>query len=357
MVFGSIGTLIDKIKELVVEYLDGIAHQFNDTVNDIRDDIGKVSEKLDEVKAAVNANNVGGEIQNLKQGVTDIKSGISDGVQSEINAVNSTLTSRFDTVDNQLATLTANVDKLVGDQATEIEKLRAEAAKVEILDKTVAEKENRINELNTELTSAKEKYSRLSEELQAMDGKVTAAQDALKVERQIFAADKDALQKWRDAVINYAPVRDAMIRCSTFKEFLEKRNLTDGTEIGLFAFVQELGKTMDFLRDVHQTVLDAKKSQLPNATVMTAEELAVYAALNECYRHIWNIDFDVFVTPGERKSISGDFYKCPFNKDDAIVLKDPRQRSLKLVKGIYVPLLLNREGKMYKQSYVEASNI
>lgn len=371
MVFGTIGTLIDKIKELVVEYLNGIAHQFNDTIDDIRGDIDKVSKKLDEVKSAVGANDIGGEIQTLKDGVENIKSGISDGVQGEITAVNNTLTSRFDAVDNslvtvnnrfdtvdiQLATLTANVNKLVGEQIAEMESLRAEAAKVEILGNTVAEKDKQINELNANLTIAQDKYSNLSKELQDMDGKVTAAQDELNAERQSFAADKDALQKWRDAVADYAPVRDAMKNCNTFKDFLEKRNLTDETEIGLFAFVQELGKTTDFLRDIHQTAVDAKKTQLPNAVVMTAEELAVYEALNKCYRRIWNIDFDVFVTPGERKPIGDDFYKIPFNKDDSIVLKDPRQRSLKFVKGIYVPLLLTREGKMYKQSYVEASNI
>ena len=89
---------------------------------------------------------------------------------------------------------------------------------------------------------------------------------------------------------------------------------------------------------------------------MSKEELAVYEALNKCYRRIWNINFDVFVTPGERKPIGEEIYKIFFSKDDAIVLRDPRNRSMKYTKGIYVPLLLNREEKMYKQAYVEAVN-
>ena len=354
MVFGTIGTLIDKIKELVVEYLNGIAGQVNDTIAAIRGDIEKVSGKLDEVKEAVSVNNVGGEIQALKQGVSNIESGINDGVQVEIGSVKSTLDNRFNAVDGKLTTLTDKFDELFNKQNDELKTLRAEAAQVENLRVTVSDKDKQLNNLNAELTSLKEKSAGLSRELTEMDGKLTAAQDELNAERQSSGAAKEALRVWREAVGAYAPVRDAMKNCPTFGQLLTERGLTDETDIGLFAFVQELGKTIDFLNDIHQTALAAKKSQ---AVLMTDEELAVYKALNNCYRNIWNIDFNVFVTPGERKPIGDDFYKIPFNKDDAVVLKDPRNRSMRFVKGIYVPLLLNREGNLYKQAYVEAVNV
>lgn len=355
MVFGTIGTLIDKIKDLVVDYFNGITKQFNDTIDEIRGDIKGVSEKIDGVQAAVDANNVSDEIQALKQNVANIELGINDGVQSEIGAVKNTLDNRFDAVDGKLATLTENFNRLFNEQETEMNRLRADAAQVENLRTTLAEKEHDFNELNAEFKSLQEKYGNLSNEFTDMDGKFTAAQDELKIERQNSSAAQNALQMWRDAVADYAPVRDAMKNCDTFGKLLEERGLNDETDVGLFAFVQELGKTIDFLRDVHQMALDAKKSQAVPA-LMTADELAVYEALNKCYRRIWNIDFDVFVTPGERKPVGDIFYKIPFNKDDAIVLKDLRNKSLKLVKGIYVPLLLNREGKMYKQAYVDAVN-
>ena len=390
MVFGSIGSLIDKIKALVVEYFDGITKQVNDTIEIIRKDIGGVAKKLDEVKDAVNANNVsdriselkqgsdgvqgeigavketlgnrfdaadeklmtvGDRISELKQGVERIESGISDGVQGEIGTVKETLGNRFDAVDEKLTTLTTNFNKLFDEQAAELERLRAEAAQVEVLKTQAADKDKEISNLSADLNFSKEKSDGLSKELESVAGKLIEAQKELETERQDSAAAKEALKVWREAVADYVPVRDALKNCSVFGKLLEECGLTDETDIGLFAFVQELGKTMDFLSYIHAAALDAKKSQ---PQLMSKEELAVYEALNRCYRCIWKIDFDVFVTPGERKPIGDAFYKIPFSKDDAVVLKDPRNRSMKFVKGIYVPLLLNREGKMYKQAYVEA---
>ncbi len=355
MIFGSIGTLIDKIKELVVEYLNGIAGQFNETIDLIRKDIETVSSKLDDVKSVVEKNNLNGEISKLNEGIGKIEWGINDGVQGELGSVKETVENRFNVVDENLRFLAANVSQLVGERATELESLRSQAAQVEVLRQALTEKENAIHELEVKFNSLKEKSDSMASELEQMDGKLTGAQDKLKVEVENSAATKESLQMWRDAVADYVPVRDAMRNCDTFKKLLEERGLNDETDKGLFAFVQELGKTIDFLRDVYNTALVAKKMQ-PNPAVMTSEERAVYEALNKCYRRIWNIDFDVFATPGERKSIGSDFYKIPFNKDDAVVLKDVRNKSLKFVKEIYVPLLLSREGRMYKQAYVEAVN-
>ncbi len=402
MIFGSIGTLIDQIKELVVNYLNGIAQQFNDAFDSISKEIGVVSNKLDDVKSAVDANNIGGvsdkldevksaveannidgvsnkldeikvaieanniggDIQDLKQKTAQIESGISEGIQGELSNVNQTLDERFNSVDNQLSAVVKNIEQLVGDKARELEKLRGEAAQASVLRSTLTEKENQFVELNkqisdfeTNLVKSQKAQDDLREEVAAKQADVDAAKAELETERQNSAATKAALQVWRDSVAYYAPVRDSMNKCEVFQKFLEGRGLLGDSDEVLFAFVQELGKTIDFLRDVHQAALDARKAQGNNPAIMSKEEIAVYESLNSCYRRIWNIDFDVFVTPGERKSLGEGFYKIQFSKDDAVVLKDPRNRSLRFVKDIYVPLLLNREKRMYKQAYVEASNL
>ncbi len=392
MIFGSIGTLIDQIKELVVNYLNGIAEQFNDAFDSISKEISVVSNKLDDVKSAVDANNIGGDIRDLKQKTEQIESGISEGIQGEISNVNQTLGERFNSMDNQfesmggrfssvdsqfesmdgrfnsvdsqLQTVAEKVEQLVGDRARELEKLRDEAAQANVLRSTLTEKENQFTELNkqiseleTNLAESQKAQNDLSDEVAAKQADVDAAKAELETERQNSAATKAALQVWRDSVAYYAPVRDAMNKCEVFQKFLEGRGLLGDSDEVLFAFVQELGKTIDFLRDVHQAALDARKAQGNNPAIMSKEEIAVYESLNSCYRRIWNIDFDVFVTPGERKSLGEGFYKIQFSKDDAVVLKDPRNRSLRFVKDIYVPLLLNREKRMYKQAYVEASNL
>ncbi len=364
MIFGSIGTLIDKIKELVVNYLEGLSEQFDNTINTIRDDISGVSKKIDEVKSAVDANNIDENIQDLQKKTAQIESGISEGVQGELGNVKQILDNRFNSVDEQLKTVAEKVEQLVGDRARELENLRGEAAEAKTLSSTLAEKEKYIGELNeqiaelkTNLFNAENVQKNLCEEIAVKQADVDAAKAELETERQSSAATKKALQVWRDSVAIYAPVRDSMNNCEVFRKFLEGRGLLGDSDEVLFSFVQELGKTMDFLRDVHQAALEARKTQGNNPAFMSKEEIAVYESLNSCYRRIWNIKFDIFVTPGERKSLSENFYKIPFNKDDAVVLKDPRNRSLKFVKDIYVPLLLNREKRMYKQAYVEASNL
>lgn len=350
MIFGSIGTLIDQIKKLVVNYLDGIAKQFNDAFDSIHNDISDVSNKLDDVKSAVDASNIGGDIQDLKQKIAQIESGISEGIQGELSTVNQTLDKRFNSLDSQLNTVAEKVEQLVGEKTRELENLRGEAAQASVLRSTLTEINKQISELETNLAESQKLQKDLRD-------KADIAQTELKTERQTSAATKAALQVWRDSVACYVPVRDAMNNCEVFQKFLEGRGLLGDSDEVLFAFVQELGKTIDFLRDVHQAALDARKAQGNNPAIMSKEEIAVYESLNSCYRRIWNIDFDVFVTPGERKSLKEDFYKPSFNKDDAVVLKDPRNRSLRFVKDIYVPLLLNREKRMYKQAYVEASNL
>lgn len=333
MIFGRIGTLIKKIKEAFGECFKDIDEQIDKTVENIsgiRDDLGKVSDKLDKVNG---------------------------GLQGEFDTFKTAIYSRFDTADGKLTELNANIGKFISEQAVEIENLRAEVAEVDVLRKTIDDKDNQISELDATLKSKENHYRNLEKELQDMDSKLTAAQDELKSESQKSDTIKAELQTWKDAVACYEPVRDAMRNCDTFRNFLEARNLTDNSDIGLLAFAQEIGKAIYFLSDVHETAVKIKKAQGDKAELMTKEELAVYVALNKCYRRLMNIDFDVFVTPGEKKSVSDNFDKIPFNKDDAEVLLKPNSRSLLFVKGIYVPLLLNEKGSMYRKAQVEASNI
>ena len=249
------------------------------------------SEAIDNLKKALvkDLGEFDDRLKTINRGIEDIKFVISNGVQNEISNVNDTLIDNFKEIKSDLS-------KLIKSQEVELKALRDKANRVEELRKTLTEKNNLIDELNDKLKRAEDEAGNLSRELQDMDAKLTAAQDDLRAERQNHDATKMALQSWRDAVADYALVRDAMRNCSTFGEFLRKRGLTDETDMGLFAFVQELGKTIDFLSSVYQAAYDARKVQ---PTLMTKKECAVYMALNRCYRKIWNIDFDVFVTPGK----------------------------------------------------------
>ena len=369
----TLSQLIDSIKELLIQYFGGKVEEVNKIVDEIRGDIKVVSDKIDDTTGAV---------KEIRGEITQIKAGLNDGVQSELGEIKESLDNKFDNlkseieekfgdVDNSFSEIDNKVEKILNIYRDELSQLREEvqgipALKIKIDDtqssltqaqQTIENQNSEIGKLTDDLKIANEKISALESNLKAETDNLEKTRVDLEFEKRSSFDTKDELQAWKDAVKVYAPVRDAIRTCKTFNRILDERGLNDDSEIGLFAFVQELGKTIDFVRDIHQMALDAKKRQGTQAQLMTSEEISVYSALNKCYREIWNIDFDIFTSPGSRKSVDEPFEKFPFNKDEALYFKDPRNKNLKYTQGIYVPMLLTRERKMYKQSYVDAGNL
>lgn len=380
----SLGELIDSIKELLVQYFHGKVDEVNKIVDEIRGDIKIVSDEIDETTGAVN--DIRGEI-------AQIKSGLNDGVQGELGEIKESLDNKFDNlkaelegkfnglhsglegkfgdVDNRFSEINNKVEEILKIYHDELNQLREEVKEIPVLkikiddtqsaltqaQQTIESQNSEIGRLTDGLNGANERISELETNLKTETDNLEKTRDDLEVEKRSSADTKDELQAWKDAVKIYAPVRDAIKNCETFNRILDERGLNDDSELGLFAFVQELGKTIDFVRDIHKTALDAKKRQGNQPQLMTPEEIAVYSALNKCYRAIWNIDFDIFTSPGSRKPIDDPFEKFPFNKDEAIFFKDFRNKTLKYTQGIYIPMLLTRERKMYMQAYVDAGNL
>ena len=89
---------------------------------------------------------------------------------------------------------------------------------------------------------------------------------------------------------------------------------------------------------------------------MTKEEANVYDKLNDCYKKIWNIDFDIFVMPGG-KSVNEEFTKIAFNKSEAIYMKNPKDKSSKYTQEVYVPILKAQNGNIHTLAQVKAGNM
>lgn len=247
------------LKKIGSWFLD-IDNQLDEAVKNILDTrFNNISEKLDAVQTTVNSNN---------QCVKKIESEISNDIQNKVGSLKDEISNRFGTVDSGLKDLQEKVDKLTDEQAVKIEDLSKEIykvkealndkiAEVKKLKTNVADKDKQIEEFEDKLKSIEITSSQKEGEL---NKKLTKAQEALEAECKKSADAENALQSWRDAVACYKKVRDAMKNCETFQNVLKDRNLTDDSEIGLLAFVQELGKTMDFLKYIHDTARDAKKS-------------------------------------------------------------------------------------------------
>lgn len=155
----------------------------------------------------------------------------------------------------------------------------------------------------------------------------------------------------RAMLLPYAPLREALLKCDTFSEVVAKHGLSAPGDDGLFACARALGESLEFPREIYET---AHAYKLKNIVPLTAEEKKVYGELNECYRKIWNVDFDVFANPGGQ-SVLDEFRKTKFDRKEALhMINTAENRSY--TQEVYVPILRNREGKINQSARVKNGN-
>lgn len=353
---------LSTISEALVGYATKKVSQINSMVKNIE-------KKIDDLPDRGNIDQISEDVGNtLDEKLGDVHKKITDSFTEAHKNINGTRDALSKKIDDKIQDVHKNIDstreKFSGTLDTisgtvgEILRLQKDvASKLSETESQLADKQREIENLNAELQNVRAELQKANDEINSLHKDIGEKSGELTAANEERNSVEKSLSDWRAATKIYEPVRDAMQNCPTFSDFLEQRGLTDDSEIGLFAFIQDLGKTIDFLNEVHIAALNAKKGQGNTPQPMTPDEVAVYDALNQCYRDIWEIDFDVFTTPGSRKSIAAPFEKTPFVKEEAVYLKDPRNRNWKFTKNIYVPLLLNREGKPYKQAQVDASSM
>ncbi|MBQ9441890.1 MAG: hypothetical protein IJU55_02640 [Selenomonadaceae bacterium] len=330
--FQDVGKKIDNIPDSLDEKFNGVHENINRTFTKT----DEIHRKIGEIPAALEE-----KFQNCGR---KIESGFSE------------VDGKFSAVEKNISALSADVGKILKIYEDEILSLKKSAEVVPGLKLQIETQQKEISTLTADLNTAQNEKNSLAKELGEKENELKIALENFQRAQEESADAKKSLQTWEEAAEIYKPVRTALNNCETFQKFVEERGLNDNSDAGLFLFVQELGKTIDFVNDIYQVAVELKKNQGNNAQPMTAEETAVYDALNKAYRKIWNIDFDIFTTPGNRKNISEPFEKTAFS-NEAINLKDPRNKSLKYTTKIYVPMLLSREGRMYKPAFVEAGNL
>ena len=200
-----------------------------------------------------------------------------------------------------------------------------------------------LSDKNKSLEDLQSKYEKLREDANA---EIDRLADAL-------SATEKKLNAWTSAADIYSLVRDAITKCPTFRKVVEDYGLDDMSETGLLAYIQAMGKTTnDFVYEIYKTAVDIKKQ---TRELMTSDESNVYDALNQAYRHIWNIDHDIFILPGGQ-FVTEIFQKTNFNFSTSAYLPEPRKNGLAYTTGIYVPVLMNKDGTQAQRAYVDAGN-
>ena len=179
---------------------------------------------------------------------------------------------------------------------------------------------------------------------------LTAEMQSLKKELQESQAHTAAILRPYDI---YRPVLDALQKCGTFLPICEKYGLGKGNETALFTLVQQIGASIEFAKELYDCAVQ-KKQQTKEP--MREAERQVYAALNLCYRSIWNVDFDLYRQPGGQ-SITEPFQKVKFDFAESRNLVDSRDRTSKFAQELYVPSLSARTGNLYSQAQVKAGNL
>ncbi len=157
---------------------------------------------------------------------------------------------------------------------------------------------------------------------------------------------EEKVEKWTSSANIYEPVRTAITKCAIFRPIVEKYDLDDMSDTGLLVYAQAIGKTDSFAFEIYNTALENKKQ---TKEYMTYDEAEVYDALNKVY------GYDVFALPGGQ-NITENFNRTYFDASTSIYLHSPREKGLPYTTGIYVPILMNKDGRVSNKAYVDASN-
>lgn len=376
--FQGIHGNINEVKEKV-EKLANVPETLQTLTNKVTA-LEKLPADLETLKTDVGTiKNFSADFETLKTDVAEIKDfkNILQSLQGDIAEIKKFATD-LQTLKNDNAILKNNLDtanrntaeilrlfnesiKQQQEQVTaltgEVEKIKAEKTqlegKISMLENNLQSKETDLNKKTTELEQAQADLKKTKEDLTQAEKTAETLRTKLSGEKLTAEKNSKALDAWRNKTNIYAPIRDALKNCPTFAPIVEKYHLADDdSEVALFTFAQVLGFTESFSYEVYQIAVNHKKN---NQQLMTQDEIAVYAALNKAYRTIWSVDFDIFVTPAG-KSVTEPFVQENFDKKLAVNLKDPRNRDVSKINGIYVPMLRNKSGEYSQSAYVDAAN-
>ena len=191
-------------------------------------------------------------------------------------------------------------------------------------------------------------------ELQAECNKAIAEKEANdKHWAEKYDALNDELLQWREYSDVYKPVQEALNKCSSLNNFLYQKGIVGYSIENLLKLISSIGKSLIFAEDLYKFLAELKRT---NREEMTQEEILVYLSLNNCYKQVCGIDYDVFFLPGNQP-FDRQYEKMPFDKKIDENLLDKNVSNLKYASGVYVPGVNSlQSGRLMYRVLVKASN-
>lgn len=384
-----------------VNEMQNTVNNLSDQMNTLSDSLGKlISEKNNADRDLLAENErLKGEVNLLNQQVDAYESSLKELKDNILN-----LSESKDRIQESLndanAKISANgneIQKLNNDLKVSISQNNSDKETIHKLEVSLLKSESSLEEKNEIISEKNSSISSLEDKISGLEDTVANFKEKLKIERDGREADR---KKYEDEIANlrkeiehinaennlkiskltteleevssikdqlnsrvnsidssfdgYKPLLSSLRNCPTFSSILSANGITGNDDVSDLSNLSRLvGNTINFADIIYSTALESKKG---SKEYMTNEEAEVYAAVNKCYKKVCNIDYDLFVNPGEQ-CVTSPYEKVKFNKMEVDNMLDPRKNVLKFSKKIFVPMMKSLTGVLRAKGQVEASNI
>ena len=359
---GSIQSVHDNIDNLRNEHITGLKRD----VERIQENFGDLQNGIETLQLEI------GELEEIRK-PNGILNRISDAIFQKNDAELRTLKAAIDTANRDISDMRRTIDNLNRSLQTEKDKVGEYTKKYNDAVRDLNAKNIELSQVRRDLTDANVKISAKESELTRTKNDLSAERgrsEELKqklddtnirldtVNNELSQARAEStqttakLKEWTSSANIYEPVRRAITKCAIFRPLVEHYGLDDMSDTGLLVYAKAIGTTETFAGEIHTMAVENKKQ---TREYMTVEEAEVYDALNKVYRQNWNIAHDIFSMPGGQ-AVTEPFNRTSFDSLTSVVLQEPRNKSLPYTTGVYVPILMNKDGRVAQKAYVDAAN-
>lgn len=214
-----------------------------------------------------------------------------------------------------------------------------------------------------EVDKLKEQISNLEKDVKTIENEKIGLDKAnieLKNNIDALKNEKEKLQIkfniWEEREKNYIPVKEALQNCVIFSDFMEERGLCSISDC--FPLMLAIGDDLKFAQALHKAAKDSWKAKsrqtIEESNGMTVDEQQVYIALNQCYKSILSIDFDIFALPGG-KTIGAPCTDIKFDAKESLNMVDTTKKSYRSVEVVYVPVLRKKDHTVMEYAQVKGT--
>ena len=331
----------------VVEKVNNIEQKVN-VLEDIKMQVGKLDDLYNRIE---NLNNRCTDLKAEQWRTKDtLESSLIEKIASSTNEIKVQI-GEANELNNRIAALQEQVNGLEKEKTALNQRCQSNQKRIELLEQDLKTTKEEVANKAQKIASQQQSIMTMKEEKESLSAECGRLKDDLHNAMSAAGKAENRVQQWVDKLSAYGDLYDAIQQCPSMSAFFKDSDrLTAHTkEEALIQLVIMVGQTNAFAREVYDYLKDMKKK---NNDYLTDSESNILVQINQCYRNACHIDFDIFFMPGGQK-VGNPFALTVFDRDESEDLKTPRNRGFSHVKGVYVPGVRNRKGKVYNYCEVE----